>query len=135
MGWLAGLLSLGITLILGVVFALVGALLAAMPVRWITARLQAPEPSFKRAYQVSLITYFCGLLSGSLLQLTLGGPSPLTSALGVIVHVILFSLLLRRMIGQPYVGWKGFGQGMAVGLVSTLFSCAVILGSVWWFKH
>lgn len=129
MGWLVALLALGLNLLVGILFVVVGAALAAFAICWLTARIHASRPDFRRTWKLSLLVFFVGMIVGNILQLSLGGPSPLSAIIGLPIHVVVYALVLKWKLGAPYAGPKGFQRGLLVGLAATVFSCAVILGT------
>lgn len=115
MGWLAALLSLGFTLLGGGLFIAVGGGLAAAALRFLVKRQTGQVLAFRLLWKLSALAFLLGLLLGSILQLSIGGPSPMTSVIGVPLFVVVYSLLLRFRIAEPFAGegWRWRTPGMA----------------------
>ena len=122
MGWLAALLSLGFTLLGGGLFIAVGGGLAAAALLFQVKRKSRQSLASRPLWKLSSLAFLAGLLLGSFLQLSIGGPSPVTSAIGVPLFVIVYTLLLRFRMAEPFAkeGWLWHTPVMA--FVSSAFA-------------
>lgn len=128
MGGLAALVALGATMIAGAMFAATAGAVAALALQRLT-RDSVGSPGFKPLWRVASVAFFAGLLLGNVLQWLAGGPSPVTTLVGLPLYLLCFSMLLRRRFPQSY-GAGRWWVAPAHALIATGVSGVVIIGLV-----
>lgn len=116
MGWLAALLSLGFTLLAGLVLVIFGAVFATWTLQALAVRLKADKPPFKRTWKLSCLALLSGFVLGQTFQLAFGGPSPLVPLFSVPIYLAIYVGLLRWKLPTPFAlaGWRRRSVGLAV---------------------
>lgn len=116
MGWLAGLLSLGFTLLAGCIFIGLGGAFASLTLQFAGRRFGAGKLPYRRLWKLSSLAFLVGLLLGSAVQIVLGGPSPLTPIVAIPLYLLFYVQLLRRQIPEPFANahWRWRTLGMVV---------------------
>lgn len=121
MGWLAGLLSLGFTLLAGCIFIGLGAAFASLTLQFAGTRFGAGKLPYRRLWKLSSLAFLVGLLLGSVVQIALGGPSSLTPVVAAPLYLLFYVQLLRRQMPDPFAsaGWRWRTPAMVVLATAT----------------
>jgi hypothetical protein len=126
MGGMAALVALGATLIAGAIFVATGGAVAARVLQGLT-RGSIDSPTFKPLWRVTSVAFFAGLLLGNVLQWLVGGPSPITTLIGLPLYLLIFSMMLRRRFPQCY-GARRWWVAPTHALIATGVSGVAIIG-------
>lgn len=128
MGAMAGLVALGATLLIGMVFVGAGGALAAAVLQRLPRR-GAPGLPFRPLWRVAALAFLVGLLLGNGLTWLWGGPSPVTTLIGLPLYLVFFSWLLRQRFPLAYAT-RGWWHTLSQVFLATLGSCITVFGAL-----